>query len=266
MNRIDEKFVELRQKGEKSLIAYFTAGFPSAEETVEIAKKAEQAGVDIIEIGVPFSDPIADGPIIQFASFKSLKKGMNTDRVFEICSILQRSISVPYLLMTYYNPVYKYGLARFARISAETGVSGLIIPDLPYEESEEIRKVLKRYDIKLIGFITPFTPVQRMRKILGDAEGFVYFITSAGVTGPRSEFSSKLASALKKVKSISSVPVAAGFGISSPEQVRQIRDSVDGVIVGSLFVKKIIDGKMDELWEKIQELKKPLAGRENYSG
>ncbi len=263
MNRIDQKFDELKSNGRKALIAYFTAGFPSAAKTVEIAKKAERAGVDIIELGVPFSDPIADGPIIQHASFISLEKGMNTDRVFGICEILKESVNVPYLLMTYYNPVYRYGTAKFAKKCAGTGVSGVIVPDLPFEESGSMKKTLKAFDIKMISFLTPFTPLKRTRRILEDAEGFVYFITTAGVTGPRRCFSGATVSALKKVRSLTHVPVAAGFGISSSAQIRQIRDNVDGVIIGSFFVKKIIDGKMDELWAEIRELRKPLAGREN---
>lgn len=266
MNGIDKKFAELKGKGEKALIAYFTAGFPSAGETVEIVKKAEKCGADIIELGVPFSDPIADGPIIQYASFKSLERGMNTDGVFEICGTLKKSVTVPYLLMTYYNPVYRYGHANFSKKCAETGVSGVIIPDLPYEESAEIKKALNKYGVKLINFITPFTQPGRAEKILRDAEGFVYFVTLAGVTGPRSVFSDKTGGALKKVKSLTRVPVAAGFGISTPSQIEQIRDNIDGVIVGSFFVKKIIDGKMEELWSEIKRLKKPLAGREDSSG
>lgn len=265
MNGIDEKFAELKKKGEKALIAYFTAGFPSAGKTVEIVKKAEKSGADIIELGVPFSDPIADGPIIQYASFKALESGMNTDRVFGICDTLRQSVSVPYLLMTYYNPVYKYGLSRFSKRCAESGVSGVIIPDLPYEESGDVRKILKRHELKSISFLTPFTPVKRAEKILKDAEGFVYFITSAGVTGSMAGFSDRIAGRLKMVKNITDVPVAAGFGISSPAQIEQIKDNVDGIIIGSFFVKKIIDGKMEQLWAEIKELKKPLAGKRNWS-
>ncbi len=261
MNRIDEKFAELKKKGGKALIAYFTAGFPSAAGTVEIVKKAAKAGADIIELGIPFSDPIADGPVIQHASFKALEKGVNTDKVFGICGILKNSVSVPYLLMTYYNPVYKYGLSKFAVKCSETGVSGVVIPDLPYEESGDVRRSLKKYGIRSISFITPFTPLKRAEKILKDAEGFVYFVTSAGVTGQKAGFADEILERLKTAKSITNVPVAAGFGISSPEQVEQIKDNVDGIIVGSFFVKKIINGKMEELWAEIKRLKKPLAGK-----
>ncbi len=264
MNRIDEKFAELKGKGEKALIAYFTAGLPSVNGTIEIVKGAEKSGVDIVELGVPFSDPIADGPIIQDASFRALEAGMNVDKVFDICKALKRSVKLPYLLMTYYNPVYKYGCVKFARRCAETGISGIIIPDLPFEESRDIRKILKKHGTILVSFLTPFTPLKRAKRILKDAEGFVYFITSAGVTGPRKSFSSEMAKKLKEIRTMTGIPVSAGFGISSAVQIEQICDNVDGVIIGSFFVKKIIEGKIEQLWADIKELKMPLLGKRNY--
>lgn len=259
MNRIDEKFRKLRVKNEKALISYFTAGLPSFERNLDIIKKAEESGVDIVEIGVPFSDPIADGPIIQYASHLSLEKGTNTDTVFEICSELKKSINIPYLLMTYYNPVYRYGIEKFSKRCADTGVSGIIIPDLPFEESTEVRQILKKKDIYLINFLTPFTPESRARKIIKASEGFIYFITSAGVTGPRDSFSKEMWDKLEMVRRISDIPVAVGFGISSPEQVKNLKEYVDGVIIGSFFVKKILDGKIKELWETIREIKRVLV-------
>ncbi|MBN1445625.1 MAG: tryptophan synthase subunit alpha [Candidatus Omnitrophica bacterium] len=258
MNGIDAKFAELKKKGEKALIVYFTAGLPSPEKTVDIVKKAEKAGADIVELGIPFSDPIADGPVIQEASFRALELGINTDKVFGICAVLKNSVAIPYLLMTYYNPVYRYGLLKFAKKCAGTGVAGIIIPDLPWEESEEARESLKKYGIALIDFLTPFTPVKRAEKILKDAGGFVYLVTYAGVTGRQAAMPDKTLKALKKFRKMTDVPVSAGFGISTPEQVKKIRSSVDGVIVGSFLVKKIIDGKIEELWETIKNLKKEL--------
>jgi tryptophan synthase alpha chain len=266
MNKIDEKFAEMKRKNEKALIAYFTAGFPSVKKTTEIVRKAEKAGVDIIELGVPFSDPIADGPIIQYASFKSIERGINIDKIFGICEVLKKSVNLPYLLMTYYNPVYKYGCEKFAKRCSETGVSGIIIPDLPFEESGNTRTTLKRFDVTLVSFITPFTPVKRAEKILKNAEGFVYFITSAGVTGPRKNFSNEMVKSLKAIRAMTHIPVAAGFGITSKDQIEQVKNNVDGVIIGSFFVKKIIDGKIEELWTEIRGLKKPLKGKRSYSG
>jgi len=262
MNRITEKFKEIRRKGDKALVAYFTAGIPSIRGTVEIIRKAEDAGVDIVEIGIPFSDPIADGPIIQYASSLSLEKGTNTDSVFEICRELQMSVKIPYLLMTYYNPVYRYGINRFAKRCRDTGVSGIIIPDLPFEESKEVREILRKKGICLINFLTPFTPEKRAKKIIKESDGFIYFITSAGVTGPREKFSEKMWKKLKDIKKITDIPVAAGFGISGANQVKKIKRYVDGVIVGSFFIKKVIDGKIKELWKEIKEIKEAL-GEEN---
>ncbi|MCM8777976.1 MAG: tryptophan synthase subunit alpha [Candidatus Omnitrophica bacterium] len=260
MNKIDEKFKKLKGKGEKALIAYFTAGLPSTKGTVEIIRKAEKSGVDIVEIGIPFSDPIADGPIIQYASHISLEKGTNTDTVFEICRELGKSINIPYLLMTYYNPVYRYGIEKFSKRCAQTGVSGIIIPDLPFEESKDVREALKKQNVYLINLLTPFTPEKRAKKIIKASSGFIYFITSAGVTGPREKFSKEMWDKLKIVQEISSIPVASGFGISDAEQVKRLREYVDGVIIGSFFVKKIIDGKIEELWKEIREIKKALVG------
>ena len=144
MNRIDEKFNQLKKENRKALIGYFTAGFPDFETSVEVILKSVKAGVDIVEIGVPFSDPIADGPIIQHTSNVALEKGMNLERVFSLCRILKKSISVPYLLMTYYNPVYKYGLEKFTQKAEEVGISGLIVPDLPFEESYHLKKFLMK--------------------------------------------------------------------------------------------------------------------------
>ncbi|MCX8082636.1 MAG: tryptophan synthase subunit alpha [bacterium] len=259
MNRIDEKFKRLKKKEEKALIAYFTAGLPSTAGTVDIIKKAEQSGVDIIEIGIPFSDPIADGPIIQYASHLSLEKGTNTDNVFEICRELKNSVDIPYLLMTYYNPVYRYGIEKFVGRCAETGVSGLIIPDLPFEEGKEIREILKKRDIYLINFLTPFTPERRAEKIVKASDGFIYFITSAGVTGPREDFSKEMWEGLSVIRRVSDIPVAAGFGISSVQQVKKLKEKIDGVIIGSFFVKKVIDGKIKELWKEIKAIKKVLS-------
>lgn len=258
MNRIDEKFLDLKNRGEKALIAFFTAGFPSAGKTVEMIKMAEKSGVDMVELGIPFSDPIADGPIIQYTSLQALKAGINTDGIFDICFELQKNIRIPYLLMGYYNPVYRYGLKKFADRCAAAGVSGVIIPDIPYEENGEIRGLLKEKDIKLISFMTPFTSVKRAEKILKDAEGFIYFVTIAGVTGPKGSFAGELIAKLKEAKRITDIPLAAGFGVSGVKQIREIKEFVDGVIVGSFFAKKIIDGKTDRLWEIIRRFKRAL--------
>jgi len=258
MNKIDEKFFELREKGEKALIPFFTAGFPSLEKTVEMVRMAEKSGADLVELGVPFSDPTADGPIIQHTSYKALEAGVDTDKIFGICAQLQKTISIPYLLMTYYNPVYKYGLKKFAARCGETGVSGIIIPDMPYEESSMLKSVLGQQDVTLVSFMTPFTSARRAEKILKDAGGFIYFVTAAGVTGPGGIFAAELIDKIEFTRKITGKPIAAGFGISGVNQIKMIKDHVDGVIVGSFFAKKIMDGKTDTLWDIIRRFKKAL--------
>ncbi len=258
MTEIEKKFKELKERKEKALILYFTAGFPSFEDSIEIIKKSSEKGADIIEIGIPFSDPIADGPVIQYTSAKALENGINTDKSFEIAKILKSEINVPYLFMTYFNPVYKYGIERFADNCFECGVSGLIIPDLPYEESFELRNVLKERNMNLIYFLTPFTSEKRVKKIIKKASGFIYFISVAGVTGIREDLSDETIEKLKRTKEMTEIPIAIGFGISKREQVRQIKEYVDGIIIGSFFLKKIIDGQIKEMEDLIIEFKKEL--------
>ncbi|MCM8832621.1 MAG: tryptophan synthase subunit alpha [Candidatus Omnitrophica bacterium] len=258
MTEIERKFIELEKKKEKALILYFTAGFPSFEKSIEIIKKSAEKGTDLIEIGIPFSDPIADGPIIQYTSIKALENGINTDKCFKLASLLKNIINVPYLFMSYFNPIYKYGIEKFADRCVESGVSGLIIPDLPYEESFEIKKILKERNINLIYFLTPYTSQERTKKIVRKANGFIYFISIAGVTGPRESLSPETIQSLKRIKKIRKIPVALGFGISNKEQIKKVKKYVDGIIIGSFFLKKIIDGKIGEFEELIVEFKKEL--------
>ncbi|HOK55823.1 MAG TPA: tryptophan synthase subunit alpha [bacterium] len=258
MTQIEKKFKELKIKKEKALILYFTAGFPSFENSIEIIKKSAEKGADIIEIGIPFSDPIADGPVIQYTSAKALENGMNTNKCFELAKILKNEMNIPYLFMTYFNPVYRYGIEKFADRCVECGVSGLIIPDLPYEESFEIKEILKKREMNLIYFLTPFTSEKRMKKITRMANGFIYFISVAGVTGQRDSLNPEIIDVIKKVKSLKEIPVALGFGISTKEQIKQIKEYVDGIIIGSFFLQKIIDGKIDEVEELIYQFKKEL--------
>ncbi|MCM8809098.1 MAG: tryptophan synthase subunit alpha [Candidatus Omnitrophica bacterium] len=258
MTEIERKFIELEKKKEKALILYFTAGFPSFEKSIEIIKKSAEKGTDLIEIGIPFSDPIADGPIIQYTSIKALENGINTDKCFKLASLLKNIINVPYLFMSYFNPIYKYGIEKFADRCVESGVSGLIIPDLPYEESFEIKKILKERNINLIYFLTPYTSQERTKKIVRKANGFIYFISIAGVTGPRESLSPETIQSLKRIKKIRKISVALGFGISNKEQIKKVKKYVDGIIIGSFFLKKIIDGKIGEFEELIVEFKKEL--------
>jgi len=258
MNKIDEKFKYLEERNEKALILYFTAGFPSFDKSIEVIKNAEKYGADIIEIGVPFSDPIADGPIIQYTSYEALKNGMNLKKVFELCKLLKNEIQIPYLLMSYYNPIFKYGIEKFSMDCKKYGVSGVIVPDLPFEENGSLRKALKKFNLHLIQFITPFTPPSRVKKILTVSDGFIYYITVAGITGPRDKFSPGLIQKLSKLKKMTEKKIAAGFGFSNTRQIKGIKKYVDGVIVGSFFLSLLINGKIEEMYKKIEEFKKEL--------
>lgn len=258
MTEIEKKFKELEKKREKALILYFTAGFPSFYKSIELIKKSVENGADIIEIGIPFSDPIADGPVIQYTSAKALGEGINTDKCFQIAKILRNEIDTPFLFMTYFNPVYKYGIEKFVEKCLECGVSGLIIPDLPYEESNGLRKILREKNMNLIYFITPFTNEKRVKKIVKKANGFIYFISVAGVTGPRESLEKETIESLKKLKEITKIPISLGFGISNRKQIRKVKKYVDGIIIGSFFLKKVIDGKEKEFEELIKVFKEEL--------
>ncbi len=258
MNRIEKKFNQLRKENRKALIGYFTAGFPDFETSIKVILRSVKAGIDIVEIGIPFSDPIADGPIIQHTSNVALKKGMNLEKVFSLCRILEKSISVPYLLMTYYNPVYKYGLEKFTQKAEKVGISGLIVPDLPFEESIPLKKCLKEKNIFLINFLTPFTPFERGKNIVKNSNGFVYFITMAGVTGTKKKFDYEMFKIIEKYKKIKDIPFAAGFGISSISQIKRIKKYFDGVIIGSYLLKKLIYGKIGDIERSIKDFKKVL--------
>jgi len=258
MKKIKEKFEELKIKGEQALIAYLTAGFPDFSSSIRIMKDVEKCGVDLLEIGVPFSDPIADGPVIQASSQKALEKGINLRKIFQLCETLKKSISIPYILMTYYNPVFNFGLDRFAKECNKTGVSGIIIPDLPVEENFSLNKFLKSYKIDLIHFLTPYTSATRAKKIISSASGFIYFVSVAGVTGTRNSFAPDLIKNVKEIKKNTSLPVAVGFGISNSKQVHQIGKVADGIIIGSYLIKKISEGKTKEMEQNLKKFKKIL--------
>ncbi|MBN2517827.1 MAG: tryptophan synthase subunit alpha [Candidatus Altiarchaeota archaeon] len=238
---ISEKFRELEKKKEKALILYISCGDPSADETIRIAKEVIDAGCDILELGLPFSDPLADGPTIQAASQRALEKGMNTDRYFEVAKKIE---GVPKVCMTYYNLLLQYGLEKFCKKSKESGISGFIIPDLPLEESQDLLAVCKKNGIDLISIVSPRTDEKRIEKIAGLSRGFLYLQSTLGVTGARSSLPEELKRKIEQVKKISKIPVAVGFGVSKSEQVREIaKAGADGIIIGSALIKGIQDGR-----------------------
>lgn len=233
MNRIESAFAD-----KKAFIGFLTAGDPTFDASFENIMAAVRAGADLIEIGIPFSDPIAEGVVIQAADLRALKAGMTTDRAFELAEKVRRETDIPLVLMTYLNPVFRYGYDRFFKKCAEIGIDGLICPDLPFEEKGEAEGAAKAHGISIISMIAP-TSEKRIKSISESAEGFLYIVSSMGVTGVRSEIKTDLSSIMESVRKYSKIPAAIGFGVSSPEQAEQMSEIADGVIVGSAIVKLV---------------------------
>ena len=220
----------------KAFIAFLTCGDPDLETTAAAVRAAAGAGADLIELGIPFSDPTAEGPVIQGANLRALQGGVTTDKVFALVRELRKDVTLPLVFMTYANVVYSYGADRFLANCAEVGVDGLILPDLPFEEKEEFLPTCRKYGVDLISMIAP-TSEDRVAMIAREAEGFLYLVSSLGVTGERSEINTDLAAIVKTVRENTKTPCAVGFGISSPEQARAMAALSDGAIVGSAIVR-----------------------------
>lgn len=222
----------------KAFIAFITGGDPDIETTARLIEAIAEAGADLIEIGIPFSDPIAEGPIIQAADERALAAGCTTDKLFEMVSEISSRVSVPLLFMTYINPIYTYGKKRFLKRCAETGIAGIIVPDMPFEEKDELTEECTRYGVELVSLISP-TSDERIFAIARESEGFVYCVSSLGVTGVRGSINTNIAGMISKVRSVSNTPCAVGFGVSTPEQAAVMSKLADGVIVGSAIVRII---------------------------
>ena len=220
----------------KAFIPFITCGDPDLETTAAAVRAAVRNGANLIELGIPFSDPTAEGPVIQGASLRALQGGVTTDRIFALVRELRRDVRVPMVFMTYANVVFSYGAENFIRTCGEIEIDGLILPDLPYEEKEEFLPLCHKYEVDLISLIAP-TSKQRIAMIAREAEGFLYIVSSLGVTGARSRIDTDLAAMVSLVRQNTSLPCAIGFGISTPEQARQMAEYADGVIVGSAIVK-----------------------------
>jgi len=220
----------------KAFIPFITCGDPSLEITEQLVYAAAEAGADLVELGIPFSDPTAEGPVIQAANIRALSGGVTTDRVFELVRKIRKNTQIPLVFMTYANVVFSYGTERFVKTAAEAGMDGLILPDVPYEEKEEFDGVCRKYGLDLISLIAP-TSKERITMIAKEAQGFVYCVSSLGVTGVRKEISTDVAEMVRLVKETKDIPCAVGFGISTPEQAKEMAAVSDGVIVGSAIVK-----------------------------
>lgn len=243
MSQITKIFKKLKKR--PALIPYLTAGYPDLKTTGELILALARGSADIIELGVPFSDPVADGPIIQKASQDSLAKGISLKKILEFLKNLQPKISTPIVLMSYFNPILAFGLKNFFKVAAQSGAAGVIIPDLPVEEGRELSQLAKKSGVDLIFLAAPTTNRARLKKIISLTEGYLYYVSLTGVTGIRRDLPAGLLLKLKELQKICRKPVAVGFGFSNPAQIKKIRRQVDAVIVGSALVK-IIESNLTE--------------------
>jgi len=239
MNRIEQVF-----HNKKAFIPFVTAGDPCIEITEQLVLRMAEAGADLIELGIPFSDPVAEGPIIQEADYRALAAGVTTDKIFAMVERVREICKVPIAFMTYANPIYTYGTERFMMNCKSAGIDAIIVPDVPFEEKEELKPTCEKYGITLISMIAP-TSKERIHMIAKEAEGFIYCVSSMGVTGVRSEISSEVGEMIRLVKEVKDIPCAIGFGISTPEQAAKMAAISDGVIVGSAIVKIVAQYGLD---------------------
>lgn len=246
----------------KAFIPFVTAGDPSLTITEQLVVSMAEAGADLIELGIPFSDPVAEGIVIQKADERALSGGTTTDKIFEMVGRIREVCDVPLAFMTYVNPIFTYGWERFMQKCRETGIDAIIVPDVPFEEKNELRPYCEKYGVDLISLIAP-TSRDRIRMIAGDAQGFVYCVSSLGVTGVRQEIQTDVGEMIQLVKEVKDIPCAVGFGISTPEQARKMAQLADGVIVGSAIVKIVEQYGLDcvpHVAEYVRTMKNAVAG------
>ncbi|MFA6940041.1 MAG: tryptophan synthase subunit alpha [Clostridiaceae bacterium] len=242
MNRIDVKFDELKEKNEKALITFITAGDPNRDTTVHLVLAMEKAGADIVEIGIPYSDPVADGIVIQESSIRALKNGIKISNIMDIVKDIRKQSSIPLLYLVYYNCIFKFGIERFMEECNAAGIDGLIIPDLPLEERGEIAELAFRNNVYIVPMVAP-TSEERVKSILHNGRGFVYCVSTNGVTGTRDKIATDLESYMNLVKRYSKIPRAIGFGVSSSVMAEEFSKYCEGVIVGSAIIKLIAAAK-----------------------
>lgn len=252
MNRIDRKFEDLKKAGKKGLVGYLTAGDPDFEESERNIRIAIEGGVDVIELGVPFSDPTADGPVIQEASQRALASGMTVSKTLKIVLNIRKYSDVPVILFGYANPFFRYGYERICADASSAGADGMLIVDLPFEESDELRCHMGKFKLHFIPLIAPTTSAERAGMILKDAKGFVYYIMVTGVTGAREKIATDIGARVKEIKKYTSLPVAVGFGVSNGSQARTASEAADAVVVGSAFVKAAHENKLAGLVKEIR--------------
>ena len=263
MSRLDETFARLRARGERALLPYFTAGDPSLADTRRLVIEAARRGADVVELGVPFSDPLADGPVIQRAGARALAAGATVARVLETVAGLRAEVDVPIVLLTYYNPVLAFGLKAFARTAVDAGVDGAIVVDLPPEESDPLGAEANAAGLDLVYMVAPTSTVARVRLIARQSRGFIYVVSLTGVTGERQELPADMATQIATIRRQTAMPVCVGFGISTPAQVATVGRVADGAAVGSAIVR-LVESRagsptlVEDVGKFIAELKAPL--------
>ena len=243
MNKIEQKFKDLKIQKKKAFIAFITAGDPDLKTTEDLVVALEKAGVDIIELGIPFSDPLADGPTIQASFLRALNQGTNVKKILETVKRIRLKTSIPIAFMTSYNPILRYGEEKFIKACAEVGIDGLIVPDLPPEEARNLCFLAGQQDIATIFFVAPTSQDERIKSNTKASSGFVYYVSLTGITGTQKAVAQSVVKQIKHIKRFTQKPVCAGFGISTPQQVKEIGRAADGVIVGSAIVKVIEQNK-----------------------
>ena len=263
MNRIDERFKELKSKNSRALITFLTCGYPDMETTEKLIYSLVDNGIDMIELGVPFSDPIADGPIIQYSSQMALKNNVSLKNILDLSKRLRKKVEIPLLIMGYLNSVYRFGIEKFFYECSSVGIDGVIIPDMALEESIKYRNILKNTGVHVISFIAPNTEEKRRREIINNSHGFIYIVSVTGVTGIRKEFSADLKNFLNNIRMKTEKPLVVGFGISNPAQVKEIFDYIDGFIIGSALIDIIMKSDKKILYNRITKFIRPFVGIKN---
>ena len=255
MSRIGERFAQRRKEGRKAFVAFLTAGDPSLERTVAAARELERAGADVLELGVPFSDPLADGPVIQRASQRALERGVRLADVLATVRRIRQASELPLLLFSYFNPLLQYGLGRLAADARDAGVDGVLVTDLPPEEADEWLEVARPAGLDTVFLAAPTSPDARLRKVAEASRGFVYAVSRTGVTGERAALSDDARPLVERLRGLTGEPVALGFGIASPEQARAAAAVADGVVVGSALVRFLEEEPQGDLEAKVRWLK-----------
>ncbi len=252
MSRIEATFARLRERGEKALIAYIMAGDPSLQETEALVLELERAGADLVELGVPFSDPIADGPVIQRAAERALRSGTSLKKILATVASLRTKTQIPLVLMTYYNPIYAMGEESFCRQAAQAGVDGIIVPDMPPEEADALQGPADAAGLRIIYLLAPTSTPSRRTVVARRSQGFIYYVSLTGITGAALTDRADVQRNVKAIRRAASVPVAVGFGIATPDDAARIGIMADGVIVGSAIVKQVAEYQHDpQLIERV---------------